>query len=64
MTPETTKDRQRAQIAAQVEAYLSSGKEIEEVDHTANHEYLQPTKRSRREQITYQKRTQKIRIKR
>jgi len=52
----TQKDQIRAEISRQIAEFLASGKNIDQVDYTANHYHQQPIKRSRREQIDYAKR--------
>lgn len=56
----TERDEERITIAKQIKEYLSTGKTIKEVDHTANASYGQPIKRSRKDQIKHVKRRQKL----
>ena len=56
--PGNEKHRQR--IQADVEAFLRAGGKVETVSHTENHSYQQPPKRTRSEQVKYQKRHNKI----
>jgi hypothetical protein len=50
------KDRDRAELDAQVQAFLANGGEIKTVCPKESHHAKQPIKRSRKEQVKYQKR--------
>ena len=47
----TTIDSDRIRISAEIEQFLQAGGKIDKVDHTSNRDYLEPIKRSRKEQI-------------
>lgn len=48
------------EIAGHVADFLARGGTITEVDATANHNYLRPLKRTRREQIDYNRRIYRV----
>lgn len=50
------KDRERAELDAQVQDFLAKGGEIKTVCPKESHHAKQPIKRSRKEQVKYQKR--------
>ena len=56
----SSKDIDRMQIEIDTQVFLAEGKAIETVDHTANHSFKQPVKRSRSEQIRYVRVLRKI----
>lgn len=53
---ERTNDLIRERLNRDVDEFLARGGKIQRVDFTANHEYRQPKRRSRLEQIAYSKR--------
>lgn len=55
------KDLQRIIIQRQVSEYLERGGEIQVIDHTANFEYRQPVKRSRKDQVAHMRRFGRVR---
>ena len=55
-----TKTLQRKTIADDVARFLTAGGAITPVDHTANHGFNQPTKRTRRQQVEYSKRHNQV----
>ena len=48
------------EIAQQTVDFHARGGKVEKVDHTANHSYQQPAKRTRKEQVKYRKRLSRI----
>ena len=53
-------ERIRIEIENLTKKYLSGGGCIDQVDHTANHSFKQPVKRTRKQQVDYErKRTMK-----
>lgn len=57
----TEHERSRIIIQRQIADYLASGGNIEVVDHTANFEYRQPVKRSRKDQVAHMRRFGRVR---
>ena len=57
--PKTEKEIERDRIARQTAEYLAKGKEIKEIDHTANKTWGVPVKLSRKEQLQTMRRKQK-----
>jgi hypothetical protein len=51
-----THDKERLELSAKVQQYVDEGGEIHCVDHTANHSFKQPIKRTRKAQIDYERR--------
>jgi hypothetical protein len=54
------KESESIEIDQQVADFLRGGGEIQTVDHTVNHSFGQPAKRTRKEQVKYQKRFNSI----
>ena len=44
-------DMQRIELTIQTLKFIAQGGEVQQVDHTANHSYKQPVKRTRKDQI-------------
>ena len=49
-------DMQRIELRMQTLKFIAQGGEVQQVDHTANHSYKQPVKRSRKAQVEYERR--------
>lgn len=56
----TANEIRRIKLQADVAKFLDMGGKVDVVDHTANHNYSQPVKRPRREQVEYMRRFSRI----
>lgn len=55
------KTRQQIAIAAQTAKFLTSGGKVQAIDHTANNGFQSPAKRSRKDQVEWAKRNNRVR---
>lgn len=56
-----TKDRDRIRISTQMAEFLAGGGKVKCCDHTSNASYGQPVKRTRKDQVAYTKKHNRIR---